>query len=228
MIMKVVGEFDYFTGWYPDTGPLMVGNLDYIFEQLGGQFPYDVLISIDQGVDFRALSQELRQYDINVVDWQSAREQIATLQRLPERQGLFGVLSVGFLAAAVLTVLGFLLYTLFSFRRRFIELGTLRAIGLSSGQMTLFLAWELAFLILVGMGVGTLLGSWMSNLFIPSLQVGTRPEELTPPFLVAIAWPAIIRIYILFGALFVAALSALVTLLLRMKIFQAIKLGESV
>ena len=228
MILKVVGEFNYFTGWYPDSGPLMVGNLDYIFEQLGGQFPYDVLISIDQGVDYNALTKDLRQYDINVVDWQSATEQIATLQRQPERQGLFGVLSVGFLAAAVLTVLGFLLYTLFSFRRRFIELGTLRAIGLSSGQMTLFLAWELAFLILVGMGVGTLLGSWMSNLFIPNLQVGTRPEELTPPFLVAIAWPAIFRIYVLFGVLFVAALSALVTLLLRMKIFQAIKLGESV
>ncbi|MBI3958289.1 MAG: ABC transporter permease [Chloroflexi bacterium] len=228
MILKVVGEFEYFTGWYPDTGPLMVGNLDYIFEQLGGQFPYDVLISIDQGVDYTALSRELRQYDINVIDWQSAREQIAKLQRLPERQGLFGVLSVGFLAAAVLTVLGFLLYTLFSFRRRFIELGTLRAIGLSSGQMTLFLAWELAFLILVGIGVGTLLGSWMSDLFIPHLQVGTRPEELTPPFLVAIAWPAIFRIYALFGILFVAALGALVTLLLRMKIFQAIKLGETV
>lgn len=228
MIMKVVGEFDYFTRWYPDEGPLIVGNLDYIFEQLGGQFPYDVLISTDPGVDYKALATELRQYDINVIDWQSSREQIATLQRQPERQGLFGVLSVGFLAAAVLTVLGFLLYTLFSFRRRFIELGTLRAIGLSSWQMTLFLAWELAFLILVGIGVGTLLGSWMSDLFIPHLQVGTRPEELTPPFLVNIAWSAIFRIYALFGILFVAALGALVTLLLRMKIFQAIKLGETV
>lgn len=228
MIMKVVGEFDFWPGWYSDTGPLIVGNLDYVFEQLGGQLPYDVLISIDQGVDYNLLEKELRQYDINVIDWYSAREQIATLQKSPERQGLFGVLSVGFLAAAVLTVLGFLLYTLFSFRRRFIELGTLRAIGLSSGQMTLFLAWELAFLILVGMGVGTLLGSWMSDLFIPHLQVGIRPEELTPPFLVNIAWSAIYRIYALFGILFVAALGALVTLLLRMKIFQAIKLGETV
>ena len=228
MTMKVVGDFDYFPGWYPDDGPLIVGNLDYVFEQMGGQVPYDVLISTDQGVDYDALSTELRQYDINVIDWQSARKQIATLQRQPERQGLFGVLSVGFLAAAVLTVLGFLLYTLFSFRRRFIELGTLRAIGLSSGQMTFFLAWELAFLILVGIGVGTFLGAWMSDLFIPHLQVGIRPEELTPPFLVNIAWPAIMRIYALFGLLFVAALGTLVTLLLRMKIFQAIKLGETV
>ncbi len=228
MVMKVVGMFDYFPTWYPEEGPLLVANLDYIFEQMGGAFPYDVLVKTDEGADFEQIVKDLRQYDINVLDWNSAREEIAEAQKQPQRQGLFGVLSVGFLAAAVLTVLGFLLYTLFSFRRRFIELGTLRAIGLSAGQMTFFLAWELAFLILVGIGVGTLLGSWMSSVFIPSLQVGVRPEELTPPFLVNIAWPAIFRIYALFGALFVAALSVLVVLLMRMKIFQAIKLGETV
>ena len=63
------------------------------------------------------------------------------------------MLSVGFLAAALLTVLGFFLYALFSFRRRFIEMGVLRAVGLSAGQMTVFLASELAFLIVVGAGL---------------------------------------------------------------------------
>jgi putative ABC transport system permease protein len=147
---------------------------------------------------------------------------------LPSRQGLFGVLSVGFLAAALLTVLGFLLYALFSFRRRFIELGTLRAIGLSPGQMTTFLAWELIFLIMLGLVAGTFLGILVSQIFIPSLQVGDSITELIPPFIVEIAWPAIFRIYALFGALFAVALTALAVLLMRMKIFQAIKLGETV
>ena len=105
---------------------------------------------------------------------------IADEQRRPERQGLFGLLSVGFVAAALLTVLGFLLYALFSFRRRIIELGILRAIGLSAGQMTSFLAWELAFLILTGLVAGTVLGAWISNLFIPYLQVGTGPAAAHP------------------------------------------------
>ena len=142
--------------------------------------------------------------------------------------GLFGVLSVGFLAAAFLTVLGFLLYALFSFRRRFIELGTLRAIGLSPGQMTTFVAWELAFLILLGLGAGTLIGTLISNLFIPYLQIGAGATAMIPPFDVEIAWPAIMRIYLLFGVLFLVALSILAGFLLRMKIFQAIKLGETV
>jgi putative ABC transport system permease protein len=124
--------------------------------------------------------------------------------------------------------LGFFLYALFSFRRRFIELGTLRAIGLSPGQMTTFLAWELAFLILLGLGAGTYLGALISQVFIPYLQIGSDVQSMTPPFQVEIAWAAIARIYVLFALLFVVALSVLVALLLRMKIFQAIKLGETV
>ena len=121
-----------------------------------------------------------------------------------------------------------MLYAFFSFRQRYIELGVLRAVGLSSSQMIIFLAWELAFLIISGLTLGTFLGVWTSQLFIPYLQVGADITARTPPYLVEIAWPAIFRIHLLFGLLFLAALIVLTILLLRMKIFQAIKLGETV
>jgi len=226
--MKVAGEFDYFPTWYEDEPPLMVGNLDYLFEQVGGEMPYDVWAKTAPNANFDKVITDLRGLDFVVLDWQSSALRIATEQQRPERQGLFGVLSVGFLAAALLTVLGFLLYALFSFRRRFIELGTLRAMGLSPVQMTTFLAWELAFLIILGLVAGTILGSLISQVFIPYLQVGADVASKTPPFQVEIAWSAIFRIYALFAALFLVALSVLAGLLLRMKIFQAIKLGETV
>jgi putative ABC transport system permease protein len=231
MTLTVVGDFDLFPGWYPteeDAMPLMVGNLDHYYEMAGGEVPYNVLVRTTPDADMSQIVRDLRPHDITVLDVRAARERIALEQRKPERQGLFGVLSVGFLAAALLTVLGFFLYALFSFRRRFIELGTLRAIGLSPFQMTTFLAWELAFVVLLGLGAGTLIGALISNVYIPSLQVGNTVQAVTPPFLVQLAWPAIIRIYILFATLFVVALSVLAALLLRMKIFQAIKLGETV
>jgi len=226
--LKVVGGFDLFPTWYPEKdGPLFVGNLDYLYEQAGGQFPYDVWLKVDPNANYEEIAHGVRDVGMYVLDWDAPMVRIAEEEKRPERQGLFGLLSVGFVAAALLTVLGFLLYALFSFRRRFIELGILRAIGLSSGQMTMFLAWELAFLILVGLAAGTGLGAWVSKLFIPYLQVGTGPTSQVPPFVVQIAWPAILRIYALFGALFVAALGGLAALLLRMKIFQAVKLGET-
>jgi putative ABC transport system permease protein len=227
--MKVVGFFNLFPTWYrEEDGELFVGNLDYLFEQAGGEFPYDVWLKTDANVDYEQVIEGVRDLGLNVVAWNAPLINVANEQHRPERQGLFGLLSVGFMAAALLTVLGFLLYAFFSFRRRFIELGILRAIGLSSGQMTAFLAWELAFLILSGAIVGAGLGIWVSNLFIPYLQVGSGAAAQTPPYVVQIAWSAILRICALFGLLFVAALGGLAALLLRMKIFQAVKLGETV
>ena len=99
---------------------------------------------------------------------------------------------------------------------------------LGSGDfLSLFLGWELVFLMVIGIGAGTGIGVWISNLFIPYLQVGSGPAAQVPPFVVQISWPDVFRFYILFGLLFAGALAILVVLLLRMRIFQAIKLGET-
>ncbi|MDF1514134.1 MAG: ABC transporter permease, partial [Anaerolineae bacterium] len=206
--LKVIGTVKYFPTWYPSQGPLFVGDLDYFFETAGGQFPYDVWLLTKENADNVQLVED--ELNLGTMDWSIPSEAIAAEQALPERQGLFGLLSVGFAAAAVLTVLGFLLYALFSFRRRFIEFGVLRAVGLSSSQMIAFLGWELAFLILMGGGLGTALGGWVSAFFIPFLQIGVDEASRIPPYSVDIAWSAIFRIYVLFGGLFVVALVALV------------------
>lgn len=226
MDLQIVGSFRYFPTWYPSDGPLFVGDLDLFFEEAGTQFPYDVWMTLAPDADIPSLANN----DLNLFaasDWDAPQLSIAEQEELPERQGLFGLLSVGFGAAAVLTVIGFLLYALFSFRRRFIEFGVLRAVGLSSKQMSAFLGWELAFLILMGGGLGTLLGGFVSSFFIPFLQVGADEVSRIPPYVVDIAWSAIFRIYALFGVLFVVALAALIVMLRRMRIFEAVKLGET-
>lgn len=243
---EIVGTFVLFPTWYPEQGPLVVGNLDYLYSQAGGELPHQVWLKTAPGVipgdivaavrgytamlDLAFKDQPVVENGLNtfVKDWNSATQLIVAEQRRPERQGLFGLLSVGFITSALLTVLGFLLYAIFSFRRRFIELGMLRAIGLSAGQMTALLASELAFLLGIGLAVGTFFGVVSSRLFIPFLQVGAELAERFPPFVVRIAWSAIFEMYLLFIFLFIAALGALVGLLLRMKIFQAVKLGETV
>ncbi len=225
---RVVGTFHLFPTYYPSGEPFFVANLDYIFKSMGGEYPYDVWLKTAGQADIKRMNTEsVNKIGARTLTWREPVQLITDEQTRPERQGLFGVLSVGFGAAAMLTVLGFLLYALLSYQRRFVELGVLRAIGLSSGQMIAFLAAELAFLILMGGLIGTVLGIWISNNFIPYLQIGAEPQAQIPPYVVYIAWPAILRVYILFSVLFFAALATLVVLLRRMKIFQAIKMGET-
>jgi putative ABC transport system permease protein len=220
----------YFPTFYPEEEQqyLFVGNLDYIFEQMGGMFPYDVWIKTGENVDPKEIEQQLYDLDIRVTSMNGSREGIEKEQSQPERTGVFGILSVGFVAAALLTVLGFLLHSFISFRRRVIEFGVLRAIGLSVGQMIGFLGIEQLLLILTGVTAGTVLGVAVSNLFIPFLQVGTARNVNIPPFVVLIAWTDIFKIYAAFAAMLLVAIAGMIWFLMRLRIFEAVKMGEAV
>ena len=224
----IAAPLDYFPTLYPQDGPFFVAQLDYLHESMGGQFPYNVWLSVEDDVSETAVTQGVRDLGLLVVSAESAIENINAEQARPERQGLFGLLSVGFGAAAILTVLGFLLFAIVSFKRRFIQLGMLRAIGLSIGQMALYLAAEQAVLIVTGMGLGAGLGIWASTVFIPFFQIGDSKTALVPPFVVQIAWQQIGVIFMIFGAMFVIVVIILFVLLIRMKVFEAVKLGETV
>ena len=91
-----------------------------------------------------------------------------------------------------------------------------------------FLAGEQAVLILTGLGIGTALGFVASALFIPYFQVGSDKAALVPPFIVQIAWSQLGTIYAIFAVMFVVAVVVLSFLLVRMKIFEAVKMGEAI
>ncbi|MDZ4722147.1 MAG: FtsX-like permease family protein [Roseiflexaceae bacterium] len=224
----VVGYINLFPTINPQDGPFIVGNLDYVFDAQGGQYPYDVWMRVAPGTQPQAIYQNAVDLGLKVFDKGFSPNQILTERDRPERQGFFGLLSVGFVASAFLTVLGFLFYSVLSFQRRFVELGMLRAIGLSSRQLAVLLGWETALIIGAGMLAGTLIGVTASQLFIPFLQVRRSGKPLLPPFVVQIAWDQIGLIYAVFGAMLLLAVIVMLMLLRRMKLFQAVKLGEAI
>ena len=223
----VAGVVDLFPRLYPEDGPFFIANLDFIFNSVGGVYPYDVWLKVDPSVDRQTLLEGVEELGIDVMRAYSAQERIDGEQLQPERQGVFGLLSVGFASSAFLTVLGFLIYSYVSFLQRYIELGVLRAIGLSVRQMALFLIVEQLSLVLTGVVAGTALGVLASRLFIPFFQVRGGQHPFTPPFVVLVAWAEIQYIYVIFGVMFVAAVIVLLFSLRRMRIFEAVKLGET-
>lgn len=223
----VVGVVDYFPTVYPEDGAFFVANADYLFEVEGDMFPYEVWLDVTEETNTAQVQIDIGKLRLPAIISDEARASIMVAQERPERQGLYGLLSVGFLASALLTGLGFLFYSIISFQRRFIELGMLRAIGLSVRQMAVLLLWEQALIIGMGILVGTAVGVGVSRFFIPFLQVRGGEHPQTPPFVVLIAWDQIRLIYLIFAVLLGLALSIVAVLLLRMKIFQAVKLGEA-
>jgi putative ABC transport system permease protein len=222
----VAGVIDYFPTAYPEDGSFFVANLEYLFAEAGGLFSYDVWLKVDEGMSGELLEELIREHGLMGRLGIDSRKEIKVEQSLPERQGFYGLLSVGFLASAFLTALGFLIYTMIYFQQRSIELGVLRAIGLSVKQLIFFLVGEQLSLVLMGSAIGVTLGAITSHLFIPFLQVGSDTHPQTPPFIVQIAWLDISKILIIFGAMLVIVIAIMVWLLIRMRIYKAVKLEE--
>jgi len=223
----VGGVVDYFPGLYAEEGPFLIANLDFIFDSVGGVYPYDVWLTVDGSLSSSRLAAEAARLGFEVVKVHDARERVDVLERRPERQGVLGLLSVGFAASALLTVLGFLIYAYVSFRQRYIELGVLRAIGLSVSQMGLFLVSEQLSLIALGTTAGTALGVLTSRMFLPYYHVQAGKYLMTPPLIVQIAWDKVAYIYAVFGVMFVVAAALMLWSLRRLRVFEVIKLGET-
>ncbi|MEZ4683922.1 MAG: FtsX-like permease family protein [Caldilineaceae bacterium] len=224
----IVGDLELFPTAYPQNGAFFIANLDYIFEELGQQLPYTVWLSTQENIDVTALTQALDDLGYRVLSVSDARGLIAKTQQKPERIGLFGFLSVGFVATTMLSMLALIIYAVLSFRQRFVQLGVLRAIGLSAGQLAVTLGSEQIVITTTGIALGSYLGLISSQLFIPFLQVGYQQTDLVPPFVVLIAWDDVILIIAVLLLMLLAATAAVIWLLMRMRTFQAIKLGEAV
>jgi putative ABC transport system permease protein len=119
------------------------------------------------------------------------------------------------------------LAALITARRRAIELGVLRALGLSGIQVAIALVVEQVLLVAAGIGAGTGIGLVAAQLVVPLLQVGAGPHPGTPSAPPQIAWDQVAIIYIVFGAALLFTLLALAGALGRMKLFQAVKLGDA-
>ena len=226
--LQIVGELDYFPRWYPEKdGALFIGNLDYLFEQAQIELAHRVIARVEPEFNNREFSRALFDRGAAGVLTEEPISRINREQSRPERQGLFGLLSIGFITSSLATMIGFLLYTVFSYQRRYVELGILRAIGLSQSSMIVSVAWELGLLIIMGLALGLGIGLLVSVLYIPYMQFVSSLEGIVPPYVVTMAWTEIAQIVALFFGTFLLIMLILLVILRRMRIFQAVKLGES-
>jgi putative ABC transport system permease protein len=223
----IVGTVRYFPTAYPSRGSVFIANLDYIFERLGGEVPYDVWSSLAPEADTTQVLADLDEIGYRILAYEDTRAAIAEAQRNPDRTGLFGFLSVGFLITIGLSMLAQIIYALLSFRRRFILFGMVRAIGLSKAQLALSLSSELALMTIVGIGLGLYVGLVASQVFIPFLQMGYSETALVPPFMVTIAWDDVAKAVAAMLVTSLATTAGVIAFLSRIRVFEALKMGEA-
>lgn len=206
----------------------VVVNLDELQWHWGVR-PYDVWLRMEPGAPLAPALEELRTMRIYPVRLTDARVDLQALNRSPALGGLYGFLTFGFLAGALVSALGYYYLIMAELRDRAVEVGTLRAIGMGLGQLAGGLALEQALVAGSAAAAGTGLGWVASRLFTPLLgQEGWWPQEIGSPLplLVASSPDDHLRMYAIFLFLLVTGAVAGVWWLRLTRLHEALKLGE--
>ena len=72
-----------------------------------------------------------------------------------------------------------------------------------------------------------LTGLLASYLYLPFLQIGGSPSGIVPPFVVQIGWLEALGLSLVFTAVLLITIAGTIYYLVRLKVFQAVKLGEA-
>lgn len=217
----------YMPTLYNEGPPFVLVNYDYLTDELGGRFAYEIWLRSDGRDNLAEVQSMAFRQSLRVLPYTPSAFVSAEILQ-PQRQGLFGLLSIGFIATGIMSMIGLLAYVLLTVRRRSVEFGVLRAIGISQTALRTSLTLEqivtIGFSTVSGVAIGVLTSIW----YLPFLKVQQGVYPNTPPFLVNFAQfdTALIILTALILMLGVIALELLIVQ--RMRIGEAVKLGEAV
>jgi putative ABC transport system permease protein len=220
--LVIAGISDYWPSLDPDT-PFVVAHLDYLYEHIP-LTPYALWLDMEDEAKAMPIVEHLRAQGIETSALSDARNEWKLRKLLPEREGTYGILSLGFIVSVAISFIGYLLFWVFSLARRTVQLGILRATGLMRGQLTLMLLLEqlltTGLAIVLGLGIGRA----ASRLFIPFLQSGASGQ--VPPFVIVFDLKDTMQLLIIVVAMITVGGSLLIAQILKLRVHQAVKLGE--
>ncbi len=223
---RIVGAFDSFPTMAPEGEEVFVGNLEYLFEEVGGILRHHVWLRTDPTANTNEIVRRLQAMGIEVISPMDARLLIARDEGRVERIGLFGVLSIGFLASSILSCLGLLVYTYASLQGRLQLLSVLRAIGAQTGQVVAMVGTEYVGVMAYGVASGTALGVLASWLFVPFFQFSSEGGRTVPPFLPEIAWIKIAWLAAAFAVSLIVSQLIIIYGATKRDAFQVLRLGQ--
>ncbi len=229
----VVAVIPYWPALDPSDRAFVVANLAHV-QDFTVLEPYESWYTVNEeemaapdgvaGVNF--LVRELGSLGVIAERVMDTRGQLAELQREPYRRGFFGVLSLGFVAAAAVTVLALLVSTISATREQSVQLAALRANGLSALQTTGVLAVERLLTVGVGVGLGVAGARIASLLFLPLLRDRAAEVSTVPPYLVVSDVADLTALLLVVAAALAAAVVAVAMFIGRRQVAGAVRLGE--
>ena len=98
------------------------------------------------------------------------------------------LLLISFGAVTLVSVVGFLIHSRVSFKKRNLEFATLKSIGISRIQIIILIAIEQILVIGLALALGIILGARLSSTVMPYLISPESSNSLVPPMINSVEW----------------------------------------
>ncbi len=231
-LLTVFGIVDYWPGWNPLAKPgdkekpkLVVTHLNTLQNRLAME-PYEVWLKLKDGATSAALYEDLQEQSIPILSLQDATQELVKSKNDPFRLAINGVMTLGFVISMLISFLGFLVFWILSLSGRTLQFGVLRAMGIPFGQIIGMLVSEQLLTSGAAVLIGVLMGNVVSEMFVPLFELSFNPSEQVPPFEIVYNLGDYLQLYSMVGLMLTIGLLVLGYRLSRVKISQALKLGE--
>jgi len=221
----IFGIIPYWPAQYPDQMPFFIANLDYIYDQVP-LIPYEVWLKMEPDAKVGPLMEKLAAEGIELSSVRDVRTELVTQGKHPSRGGVFGILSLGFLVSVIISLIGYILYWFFNLSGRVVQFGVLRAMGLSRAQLSGMLLLEQVFTAGLSIALGIGIGQVASRLFLPFLQTTDNVSAQVPPFRIVFEESDMLQLYGVTVVMLIIGASMLLWQIRRLRVHQAVKMGE--
>lgn len=208
-----------------DYQSFAIMNFDYVRLQTAVE-PYDVWIDLEDGASIEEFYNSIANSDIEGESYTIASQNIISEKNDPMLQGMNGALTLGFITIMIMCIIGFLIYWILSIKSRTLQFGILRAMGMSYGEIIAMIVYEQILVSGVAIVVAIVIGGIASDLFAPLFQSLYDATERIPPFVVSPLRSDYLKIYAIVFAMLVVGFVVLGRIIKKIKISQALKLGE--
>ncbi len=202
---------------------LIVAHLSTIQEKIG-VFPYQVWLNMGGNTDAYYDFVEYNKVPVtDFTDTTREKEEIATQ---PLFQGTNGILTMSFITIVLVCAIGYVIYWMLSIRSRELLFGIFRAMGMSRSEVVRMLVNEQVFTGLFGIAFGLGIGWLASYLYVPIIQIAYSAADRVLPLELITKGSDVARLILIVLLMFATCLAILIRQVFRMKISQALKLGE--
>jgi putative ABC transport system permease protein len=228
LMLDVKNAVNYFPTMYDlvDNGYLILSR-DALLVELNKSSripvnPNEIWLRVDEKqptLDFREVIPQVKRL------WEVETQRIL-FKSDPLTLGLRSVIYLAYSLTLLLSLIGFATIMYLSARKRISHYGILRSLGLSTLQLYGSLVLEQLILLFSGLSLGIILGSLLNKIILPGLPISYAGVPAIPPFQAQEDWYAVIRLITVVASGFLITLAFGTYMLWRIKLHQALRIGE--